>query len=201
MFLCGPAESNRSHCSLLQTTEACTHVECSRNINHHHHHHHHHHIYLNREGRWGTTGNFTTSFLHFFFLFSIALWDLPNSRPVHSLTLSSLLFLCLSCLLPLSLCHARWLWPDLMNGNKNRLHKTCIIVYRNSESEVYLQLINFLTSGKFVQSTCWKKKKLLSVKMSELNIEIYLLFDFLTWYFLMLPLLCPKLEASFSLVV
>ena len=44
-------------------------------ICHHHddHHHdddlsssHHHHLSLNREGRWGTTDDFTTSFLHFF---------------------------------------------------------------------------------------------------------------------------------------
>ena len=35
-----------------------------------------------------------------FSLFSTALWDLPNSRPVHSLMLSSHLFLCLPCLLP-----------------------------------------------------------------------------------------------------
>ena len=35
-----------------------------------------------------------------FFLFSTALWDLPNSRPVHSLMLSSHLFLCPPCLLP-----------------------------------------------------------------------------------------------------
>ena len=48
--------------------------------------------------RWGTTGDFATCFLHFS-LFSTALWDLPNSRPVHSLMLSSYLFLCLPCLL------------------------------------------------------------------------------------------------------
>ena len=42
---------------------------------------------------------FATSFLHFS-LFSTALWDLPDSRPVHSLMLSSHLFLCLPCLLP-----------------------------------------------------------------------------------------------------
>ena len=59
----------------------------------------HHHLSLNREGRWGTTDDFTTSFLHFA-LFSTALWDLANSRPVHSLMLSSYLFLCLHCLLP-----------------------------------------------------------------------------------------------------
>ena len=55
------------------------------------------HLSLNREGRWGTTDDFT--FLHFF-LFSTALWDLANSRPVHSLMLSSHLFLCLLCLFP-----------------------------------------------------------------------------------------------------
>ena len=55
-------------------------------------HDHHHHQSLNREGRWGTTDDFETSFLHFP-LFSTALWDLPNSRPVHSLMLSSHLFL------------------------------------------------------------------------------------------------------------
>ena len=38
---------------------------------------------VNREGCWGTTDDFATSFLHFS-LFSTALWDLPNSRPVYS---------------------------------------------------------------------------------------------------------------------
>ena len=57
------------------------------------------HISPSREGRSGTTGDFTTSFLHFS-LFSTALWDLANSRPVHTLMLSSHLFLCLPCLLP-----------------------------------------------------------------------------------------------------
>ena len=35
---------------------------------HHHHHHHHHnrHLSLSREGRWGITDDFTTSFIHFF---------------------------------------------------------------------------------------------------------------------------------------
>ena len=62
-------------------------------------HHHYHHQSLNRKRRWGTTDGFATSFLHFP-LFSTALWDLTNSRPVHSLMLSSHLFLCLPCLLP-----------------------------------------------------------------------------------------------------
>ena len=63
------------------------------------HHHHHHHQSLSREGRWGSTDDFAISFLHFS-LFSTALWDLPNSRPVHFLMLSSHLFLCPPCLLP-----------------------------------------------------------------------------------------------------
>ena len=57
------------------------------------------HLSLNREGRWGTTDDFATSFLHFS-LFTTALWDLADSRPVHSLMLSSHLFHCLPCLLP-----------------------------------------------------------------------------------------------------
>ena len=63
------------------------------------HSHHHHQQSLNRKGRWGTTDDFATSFLHFS-LFSTALWDLVNSRPVHSLMLSFHLFLCLPCLFP-----------------------------------------------------------------------------------------------------
>ena len=58
-----------------------------------------HHLSLNREGRWGTTDDFATSFF-LFSLVSTAFWDLANSRPVHSLILSSHLFLCLPCLLP-----------------------------------------------------------------------------------------------------
>ena len=61
----------------------------------------HHHLssilkpwgYL-RHHRW-----FPNLFLHFP-LFSIALWDMANSRPVHSLMLSSHLFLCLPWRLP-----------------------------------------------------------------------------------------------------
>ena len=59
--------------------------------------HHHHHLSFNREGCWGTTDDFATSFLHLL-LFSTALSDLANSRPVHSLMLSSHLFPCLPCL-------------------------------------------------------------------------------------------------------
>ena len=86
------------------------------------HHHHYHHLSLNREGRWGTTDDFATSSLHFS-LFSTALWDLANSRPVHSL-MSSHLFLYLPCIFPLSLCLARWFWPDLMNGRQHYTTKS-----------------------------------------------------------------------------
>ena len=53
-----------------------------------HNYHHHHHQSLNREGRWGTKDDFATCSLYFS-LFFTALWDLPNSRTVHSLMLSS----------------------------------------------------------------------------------------------------------------
>ena len=76
--------------------------------------HHYHHQSLNREGRWGTTDDFATSFLHFS-LFSTALWDLPNSRPLHSLMLSQQIFLCLPCLLPPFTVPCKMVWPDLMN--------------------------------------------------------------------------------------
>ena len=57
-------------------------------LSHHHYHHHRRHLSLNSEGCWGTTDNFATSFLRFP-LFSSTLWDFANSRPVHSLMLSS----------------------------------------------------------------------------------------------------------------
>ena len=60
-------------------------------------HHHYHHLSLNREGRWGTTDDFTSGFLHLS-VFSTALWDLANSWTAHSVVLSSHLFLCLPCL-------------------------------------------------------------------------------------------------------
>ena len=54
---------------------------------------------LHRGCLWYTTNDYEISLLHFS-LFSTALWDLANSRPVHSLILSSHLFFCLPCLLP-----------------------------------------------------------------------------------------------------
>ena len=93
---------------------------------HHHHHHYHHHPSLYRESRWGTPDDFTTSFLHFP-LFSTALWDLANSRPVQFLMLSSHLFFCLPCLLPPFYCALQDVyWPDLMNGR--HVHTTAVCV-------------------------------------------------------------------------
>ena len=43
---------------------------------------HHHHLSLDGEGRWGTTDDVTTNFLHFP-LFFTALFDFANSRPIH----------------------------------------------------------------------------------------------------------------------
>ena len=83
-----------------------------------HHHHHHHHLSLNREGHRGTTDDFTTSFLHFS-LFSTALsaWRTPGlSIPWCSLPTSS--SVCL-VFFPLSLCLARWFWPNLINGKQS----------------------------------------------------------------------------------
>ena len=55
-------------------------------------------------------------------LFCTALWDLPNSRPVHSLTLSSHLFLCLPYLPPTLTVP----WLDLMNGRHDHTTAVCV---------------------------------------------------------------------------
>ena len=46
-------------------TQTHTHTH-THTHNYTHHHHHHHHQSLNREGRWGTTDDFATSFPPFF---------------------------------------------------------------------------------------------------------------------------------------
>ena len=91
------------------------------------HHHHHHHQSLNREGRWGTTDDFATSFLQFS-LVSSALWDLPDSRPVHSLMLSSHLFLCLPCLLPPFTVPCKMVLPR-PDEQKTCLHYCCLHLF------------------------------------------------------------------------
>ena len=79
-------------------------------------HRHHHHLFLNREGLRGTTDDFTTSFLHFS-LFSTALWDLANSRPVHSLMLGEgHVYKCPLSPLPLRSCPFYLLYPSSLVG-------------------------------------------------------------------------------------
>ena len=95
----GSSDAASSRPSIAKASEAVpsnssTSIVCSLQV-----YHHHHHLSLNCEGRLGTADDFTTSFLHFS-LFSTVLLDLPNSRPVRSLMLSSHLFLCRPCLLP-----------------------------------------------------------------------------------------------------
>ena len=75
------------------------------------------HLALNRGGRWGTTDDFTTSFLHFLLLFLFCFplpsgaWRSPGlSTPWCCLPTPS--SVCL-VFFPLSLCLARWFWPGL----------------------------------------------------------------------------------------
>ena len=58
----------------------------------------HLHLSLNSRDSRDTTGDLTTSFLHL--SFTTALRDFADSKPVHSLMLSSKLFFCLHYLLP-----------------------------------------------------------------------------------------------------
>ena len=83
------------------------------------------HLSLKHEGRWGTTDDFATSFLHFP-LFSTALWDLANSRLVHSLMLSTHLFLCLPCLLPPFTVPCKMVLVRLMNGRHDHTTAVCV---------------------------------------------------------------------------
>ena len=46
------------------------------------------------------------------FLFSTALWELKNSRPIYSLMLSSKLFFCLPCLLPHFTVPCKTVWAQ-----------------------------------------------------------------------------------------
>ena len=88
-------------------------------------------------------------FFHFS-LFSTALWDLPNSRPVHCLMLSSHFFLCPPCLRPLSLCLARWFWPDLMNGKHD--HTTAVCISLRSSRDLHVVQ---LPAGSWHGLPCW----------------------------------------------
>ena len=83
------------------------------------------HLSLNRWGCLNTTDDFSSSFLHFS-LFSTALWDLANSRLVHSLTLSFQFFFCLPCLLsPFTVpCKVVFARPDWWQTCISRAHNT-----------------------------------------------------------------------------
>ena len=74
--------------------------------------HHHHHQSLNREDCWGTTDDFTTSFLHFP-CSSLPSGTWRNSGLSISLTLSSQLFLCL--------------WPARRQGRQRKLGGTHLL--------------------------------------------------------------------------
>ena len=66
-------------------------------------HHHHHHLIITyplTARVIGAPQMISQPVFFHFSLFFTALWELANSRPVHSLTLSSHLFLCLPCLFP-----------------------------------------------------------------------------------------------------
>ena len=86
-------------------------------------HNHHHHLPLNPEGRWSTTDDFTTSFLHFslFSTWTGTWWTPGLSIPWCCLSTSS--SVCL-VFFPLLLCLAKWFWPDLMNWR--HVHTTAV---------------------------------------------------------------------------
>ena len=96
----------------------------------------HLHLSLNHESCWGTTDDFKTSLRHFS-LFSTALWDLVNPRPVYSLMSSPHLFFCL-VFLSFSLCLTRWFWPDLMNSR--HVHTTAVCISLRSSGLRVVQM-------------------------------------------------------------
>ena len=91
--------------------------------------HHHLHLSLNREGRWGTTDDFTTSFFHLSLYCQSETWRTPGlSVPRCCLPSSSFVRL---VFFPISLCLARWFWPDLMNGKHDHTTAVCVSLRRS----------------------------------------------------------------------
>ena len=92
------------------------------------------HQSLHFKGRLGTTDNFATSSLHF------PCSPLPSgtcqtpglSIPLRCLPTSSSVRL---VFFPLSLCLARWFWPDLMNGRHD--HTTAVCVSLRSPGDLH----------------------------------------------------------------
>ena len=83
---------------------------------------------LNCECCWGTTDDFTTSFLHLFFPVLHCLLGLGKLQacPLISWCCLPTSFSVCPVFVPLSLCHARWFWLDLMNGRHDHTTALCI---------------------------------------------------------------------------
>ena len=82
------------------------------------------HLSLYRGGHWSTTDDFKTSFLHFSLPLPSGTWRTPGlSIPWCCLPTSS--SVCL-VFFPISLCRARWFWPDLMNGGHDHTIAVCV---------------------------------------------------------------------------
>ena len=80
-----------------------------------------------------------------FSLLSTALWDLANSRLVRSLMLSSTSSSVCLVFFPLSLCLARWFWPDLMNGRHD--HTTAVCVSLRSSGRLRVVCLKCMSLG------------------------------------------------------
>ena len=84
----------------------------------------HLHLSLNHEGRWDTTDDFTTSFLHFpCSPLPSGTWRTPGLSIPWCLPTSSAVCL---VFVPLSLCLARCFWSDLMNGRHFHATSVCV---------------------------------------------------------------------------
>ena len=116
----------------------------------------------------GTTDDLATSFLNLS-LFSTALCDLENSRPVHSLMLSSYLFLCLPCrLLPFTV-------PCSIGGRKiTNLRFTADISGLAGEEEELAKLAEHLSkaSTAYSMEISAEKTKLITNNTCGINTEM-----------------------------
>ena len=110
----------------------------------------HFHLSPNREGGWGTTDDFTTSFLHFFSVLRCPLGlDELQACPFPDVVFPPFPLSALSSS-PLSLCLARWLSPDLMNGRHVHTTAACVFL-RWSEG---LRVVR-LPAGSWHGLPCW----------------------------------------------
>ena len=96
---------------------------------------HHHHQSLNREGRWGTNDDLQPVFSIFpCSPLSSGTCRTPGlSIPWCCLPTSSFVRLVFFLL---SLCLARWFWPDLMNGKHS--HTTAVCVFLRSSGDLHV---------------------------------------------------------------